>query len=109
MESEDQIKEYYLDKTVKKYNNSLETIFEGSEKDDSSQSTTMSVKRFKRMIQFTAQPTDSKLKKRRDKVKKVFGSKINHKKKRKVSMQALLDKLHGSRSDISIPNSNEVE
>ncbi|XP_058805387.1 uncharacterized protein LOC131672277 isoform X2 [Phymastichus coffea] len=108
MESEEQIKEYYLDKTVKKYNNSLETIFE--EKDDSNQTTCMmSVKRFKRMIQFTPEPTDSKLKKRREKIRKVFGSKINHKRKRKVSMQSLLDKLHGAHSDVSITNSNDFQ
>lgn len=94
MESEDQIKEYYLDKTVKKNTNALETIFE--ERDDSSQSTTcMSVKRFKRMIQFNQEPTDSKLKKRRDRIRKVFGSKVNYKKRRTISMQALLDKLNG--------------
>lgn len=104
MENEEQIKEYYLDKTVKKHTNSLETIFE--EKEDSIQSTNfMSVKRFKRSIQFTAEPTDSKIKKRRDKIRKVFGSKINyHKKRRNVSMQALLDKLSGLQNDLSINN-----
>ncbi|XP_001599705.1 protein tantalus [Nasonia vitripennis] len=103
MENEEQIKEYYLDKTVKKHTNSLETIFE--EKEDSSQSTNcMSVKRFKRMIQFTPEPTDSKIKKRREKIRKVFGSKINYRKRRNVSMQALLDKLNGLQNDLSINN-----
>lgn len=103
MENEEQIKEYYLDKTVKKHTNSLETIFE--EKEDSGQSTNcMSIKRFKRMIQFTSEPTDSKIKKRREKIRKVFGSKINYKKRRNVSMQALLDKLNGLQNDISINN-----
>ncbi|XP_014224935.1 protein tantalus [Trichogramma pretiosum] len=100
MESEEQIKEYYLDKTVKKHTNSLETIFE--EKEDSNQTTNcMSAKRFKRMIQFNSQPTESKLKKRRDKIKKIFGSKIGFKKK-KVSMQSLLDKLNSLQSDVPL-------
>jgi DNA anti-recombination protein RmuC len=108
MQSEDQIREYYLDKTVKRHANSLETIFE--EKDDTSQTTTyMSAKRFKRMIQFTTEPTDSKLKKRRDKVKKVFGSKVNYRKRRKISIQALLDKLNGLHNDLPASNPNEIK
>ncbi|KAJ8680207.1 hypothetical protein QAD02_015994 [Eretmocerus hayati] len=92
MENEDQIKEYYLDKTVKKHTNSLETIFE--EREDPSHTTSyMSAKRFKRMIQFTTEPTDSKLKKRKERIKRVFGSKINYRKRRCVPMQTLLDKL----------------
>ncbi|XP_011494829.1 PREDICTED: uncharacterized protein LOC105359821 [Ceratosolen solmsi marchali] len=108
MHNEDQIREYYLDKTVKKYANSLETIFE--EKDDMSQTTTyMSAKRFKRMIQFTPEPTDSKLKKRRDKVKKVFGSKVNYRKRRKISIQALLDKLNGLHNDLPANCPKEIK
>ena len=107
MENEDKIKEYYLDKTVKKHTNSLETIFE--EKEDSSQTTIcMSAKRFKRMIHFTAEPTDTKLKKRRERIKKIFGSKINYRKRRNVSMQALLDKLNSLQNDSQKKNANEM-
>ena len=108
METEEQIKEYYLDKTVKKHTNSLETIFE--EKDDLTQTTIcMSVKRFKRMFEFSREPTDSKLKKRREKVKRIFGSKINYKKNKSIPMQALLDKLSGIDKELSTNNSNEIK
>ncbi|CAD1472366.1 unnamed protein product, partial [Heterotrigona itama] len=90
-------KEYYLNKNLKRRLNNLETIYE--EKDDPSECITyMSVKRYKRMIQFQKEPTDSKLKKRRAKIKKVFGSKINFKRKR-ASMQMLLDKLNGIKAE----------
>lgn len=108
MHNEDQIKEYYLDKTVKKHTNSLETIFE--EREDSSHTTTsMSVKRFKRMIQFSSAPTDSKLKKRREKVKRVFGSKLSSKKKRNVSMQAFLERLNVMQNDMPPINPNDIK
>lgn len=58
----------------------------------------MSVKRFKRMIQFTTEPTGTKLKKRKDKVKKIFGTKLNLKKK-KVTMNSLLKKLNEHQID----------
>lgn len=86
-------KEYYLNKNLKRKLNNLETIYE--EKDDTNECITyMSVKRYKRMIQFQEKPTDQKLKKRRAKIKRVFGSKINFKRKC-ASMQMLLDKLSG--------------
>lgn len=71
----------------------METIFEEKEGFTSSASGGMSNKRFKRMLQFDMQPSESKLKKRRDKIKKIFGS-LNYKKKRKVPMQVLLEKLN---------------
>ncbi|KAK1133647.1 hypothetical protein K0M31_011440 [Melipona bicolor] len=90
-------KEYYLNKNLKRRLNNLETIYE--EKDDPSECITyMGVKRYKRMIQFQEEPTDSKLKKRRAKIKKVFGSKISFKRKR-ASMQMLLDKLNGIKAE----------
>ena len=90
-------KEYYLNKNLKRKLNNLETIYE--EKDDPSECITyMSVKRYKRMIQFQEEPTDSKLKKRRAKIKKVFGSKISFKRKC-ASMQMLLDKLNGIKAE----------
>lgn len=86
-------KEYYLNKNLKRKLNNLETIYE--EKDGTNECITyMSVKRYKRMIQFQEKPTDQKLKKRRAKIKRVFGSKINFKRKC-ASMQMLLDKLSG--------------
>ncbi|XP_003690959.1 uncharacterized protein LOC100870176 [Apis florea] len=86
-------REYYLNKNLKRKLNNLETIYE--EKDGTNECITyMSVKRYKRMIQFQEKPTDQKLKKRRAKIKRVFGSKINFKRKC-ASMQMLLDKLSG--------------
>ncbi|KZC04582.1 hypothetical protein WN55_00657, partial [Dufourea novaeangliae] len=96
-EGEVDIKNYYLNKSLKRKLNNLETIYE--EKDDISENATyMSVKRYKRMIQFQNKPSDCKLKKRRAKIKKVFGSKINFK-RRCASMQMLLDKLNGIKAE----------
>ncbi|XP_014203462.1 protein tantalus [Copidosoma floridanum] len=107
METEDQIKGYYLDKTIKKHTNSLETIFEEQE-DLTPPPNHMSSKRFKRMIQFTTEPTRSKIKKRKEKVKKIFGSKLNFKKRKYVSMNTLLNKLNGLQKDVSVQNPQEV-
>ncbi|KAG7209393.1 hypothetical protein KM043_015489 [Ampulex compressa] len=107
MESEEDIKEYYLDKNLKKRPNSLETIYE--EKDEIRESSIyMSAKRYKRMIEFQPKPSDSKLRKRRAKIKKVFGSKVNFK-KRCASMQILLDKLNGIRAESPGKIDNEVK
>ena len=76
---------------MKRKANNLETIFE--EKDGLNTSGSMSNKRFKRMLQFDMQPSESKIKKRRDKIKKIFGS-IGYKRKRKLPMQVLLEKLN---------------
>lgn len=104
---EESVKEYYLDKNVKKKPNNLETIYE--EHDNGSDDTTyMSTKRFKRMLLFKPEPTASKLKKRRAKIQKVFGSKINHNKKR-ISMQTLLDKLDGIRVNSPAKIDNELK
>lgn len=100
-------KEYYLNKNLKRRLNNLETIYE--EKDETSECITyMSVKRYKRMIQFQEQPTDNKLKKRRAKIKKVFGSKINFK-RRRASMQMLLDKLNGIRVESPAKVESEIK
>lgn len=90
------IKEIYTSRSVKRKLNSLETIYE--EKDDANEGIIyMSAKRYKRMIQFQEKPTDSKIKKRRAKIKRVFGSKISFKKR--TSMQVLLEKLNGIKSE----------
>ncbi|XP_032675669.1 uncharacterized protein LOC116846225 isoform X2 [Odontomachus brunneus] len=96
---EENIKEYYLDKNIKKKPNNLETIYE--ENDDTSDNTKyMSAKRFKRMLLFKAEPTASKIKKRRAKIQKIFGSKVTKSyNKRRVSMQSILDKLDGIRTN----------
>ncbi|XP_015604501.1 protein PRR14L-like isoform X2 [Cephus cinctus] len=109
IESEDDIREYYLDKSIKKKPNCLETIFE--ENEDTNENTHfMSAKRFKRMIQFQQEPTDSKLKKRRAKVKKVFGSKAAYKHKyRRHTMQTLLDKLNGIRSESPVNVNTDIK
>lgn len=69
---EENIKEYYLDKKINKKIN-LETIYEESDNADDDIGMRMSAKRFKRMLLFSQ--TASKVKKRRAKIKKVFGSK----------------------------------
>lgn len=107
MESDEDIKDYYLDKTLKKKANTLETIFEETVNANEN-STYMSAKRYKRIIQFQQRPTDSKLKKRRTKIKKVFGSKINLKRKH-GSMQILLDKLNHIRSSSPINSESEIK
>lgn len=106
-EKEGDIEDYYLNKNLKKKLNNLETIYE--EKDDISESSVyMSVKRYKRMIQFNAKPSDSKIKKRKAKVKKVFGSKINLKRKY-ASMEMLLEKLNSARTDSPAKVEKEVK
>lgn len=101
------IKEYYLNKNLKRKLNSLETIFE--EKDDTSESTIyMGVKRYRRMIQFQQKPSDSKIKKRKAKIKKLFGSKSNFKRKR-ASMQMLLNKLNDIRAESPAKVNNEIK
>ncbi|XP_066601717.1 protein tantalus isoform X2 [Prorops nasuta] len=104
MEDEEQIKEYYLDKSLKKKSCTLETIFE--ERDVSKSSVQMGAKRFKRMIKFEPHPTDSKIKKRRAKIKKLFGSKASFRKEH-ITMQLLVDKLNGIRSDSPTPIDNK--
>lgn len=84
---EEDSKNYYLHKNLKRKLNSLETIYE--EKDEENEnSKLMSVKRYKRMIQFQDKPSDYKLKKRRAKIKNLISFK-----RRCLSMQTLLDKL----------------
>lgn len=73
---EENIKDYYLDKKISKKIN-LETIYEESDNTSDDTGIHMSVKRFKRTLLFS--PTVSKVKKRRAKIKKVFGSNMWHK------------------------------
>ncbi|XP_076654376.1 uncharacterized protein LOC143359905 [Halictus rubicundus] len=87
-EGEVDVKNYYLNKSLKRKLNTLETIYE--EKDDGNENSKfMSVKRYKRMIQFQDKPSDYKLKKRRAKMKNLISFK-----RRCASMQMLLDKLN---------------
>lgn len=108
MENEDDIKDYYLDKSIKKVQNNLETIYE--EKEGTNENDRfMSVKRYKRMIQFQA-TSDAKLRKRRAKIKRAFGSQVIFKKtlfkySSMQSMQKLIDKL----SEIRAPSPSQTE
>lgn len=74
---EENIKDYYLDKKINKKIN-LETIYEESDNASDDTGVHMSVKSFKRTLLFSQ--TISKVKKRRAKIKKIFGSKMWHKK-----------------------------
>lgn len=65
-------------------------------------------KRYRRMIEFKQKPSDSKIRKRRAKIKKVFGSKSNFKRKQ-ASMQMLLDKLNDIRAESPVKINNEVK
>ncbi|CAK9823167.1 hypothetical protein ANTRET_LOCUS1562 [Anthophora retusa] len=106
-ETEAKPQEYYLNRNLKRKLNNLETIYE--EKDDINEcSTYMSAKRYKRMIQFQENSSSSKLKKRRARIKRVFGSKINFK-RRCASMQVLLDKLSGIRAESPTKVDSEVK
>ncbi|KAI4489070.1 hypothetical protein M0804_004568 [Polistes exclamans] len=107
MESDENIMEYYLDKNPKYKVNNLETIFEetGNANENFSY---MSAKKYKRMIKFQQQPTDTKLKKRKTKVKRVFGSKISYRRKR-GSIDVLLDKLNYIRCNSPTNSGSETK
>ncbi|XP_015184794.1 PREDICTED: uncharacterized protein LOC107070800 [Polistes dominula] len=105
MESDENIMEYYLDKNSKYKANNLETIFEETANTNENFSY-MGAKKYKRMIKFEEQPTDNKLKKRKTKIKRIFGSKINFRRKC-GSMDVLLDKLNYIRSNS--PTNSESE
>ncbi|XP_078044643.1 uncharacterized protein LOC144474051 isoform X2 [Augochlora pura] len=81
------VKNYYLNKNLKRKLNTLETIYE--EKDDASEN-------------------DCKLKKRRARIKKVFGLNVSFK-RRCASMQMLLDKLNSIRAETSTKIDNEAK
>jgi len=102
---EETIREYYLDKTINKKSNNLETIYEENDNAGDDLAIHMSAKRFKRMLKFT--PTVSKLKKRHAKIQKVFGSKIRY--KRCDSMQALVDKLNTIRESSPMKIDSELK
>lgn len=94
-----------MDKTVNKKSNNLETIYEENDTAGDDTAIRMSAKRFKRMLMFS--PTASKLKKRRAKIQKVFGSKIRY--KRCGSMQALVDKLNSIGENSPIKMDSELK
>lgn len=102
---EETIKEYYLDRKVNKKSNNLETIYEENDNTGDDTAICMSTKRFKRMLMFST--TASKLKKRRAKIQKVFGSKVRY--KRCGSMQALVDKLNTIRESSPMKIDSELK
>ncbi|XP_077263861.1 uncharacterized protein LOC143898340 isoform X2 [Temnothorax americanus] len=102
---EETIKEYYLDRNISKKSNNLETIYEENDTASDDTAIRMSAKRFKRMLMFS--PTASKLKKRRAKIQRVFGSKIRY--TRRGSMQALVDKLNTIRESSPMKIDNELK
>ncbi|XP_024890908.1 uncharacterized protein LOC112466817 [Temnothorax curvispinosus] len=102
---EETIKEYYLDRNLNKKSNNLETIYEENDNASDDTAIRMSAKRFKRMLMFS--PTASKLKKRRAKIQRVFGSKIRY--TRRGSMQALVDKLNTIRESSPMKIDNELK
>lgn len=103
--SEENIKEYYLDKKIKKRSNNLETIYEEADNTNDDATIRMSAKRFKRMLLFS--PTNSKLKRRRAKIQKAFGSKI--KLKMCGSKQTLIDKLDTIRENSPMKIDSELK
>ncbi|KAJ3643016.1 hypothetical protein Zmor_025756 [Zophobas morio] len=89
--SEKAIKNYYLDKKVKRTNPSLETIFEEPQVVNNEE-VVMSSRKFKRVINFSAVPlvkNSAKIKKRKVKAKSLK-NKVKHK---KVTLKGLMDKL----------------
>ncbi|KAL6260619.1 uncharacterized protein LOC105425177 [Pogonomyrmex barbatus] len=107
VEAEDEtIKEYYLDKKISRKSNNLETIYEENDNINDDTAIRMGAKKFKRMLLFSPSSA-SKLKKRRAKIQKVFGSKIKY--KRCGSMQALVDKLNTIRESSPIKINSELK
>ncbi|XP_020293022.1 uncharacterized protein LOC109859310 [Pseudomyrmex gracilis] len=104
---EEIIKDYYLDKNIKRKANALETIYEESDNIDDDNLINMSTKRFKRMLMFPREVTASKLKKRHARVRKVFGSKIKY--KRCGNMQTLVDKLSTIRENSPMKIDSELK
>ncbi|XP_015515583.1 uncharacterized protein [Neodiprion pinetum] len=92
MEGDADITGYYLDKNLQLSPKKLETILEERTGPGES-SVLIGAKKFKRMIEFQVEPTASKLKKRRARVKKVFGSNIKHR-RRCTTMEVLFAKLN---------------
>lgn len=111
MENEDDARRLYLNKSVKESPHTLETIYEEDEHIaiDANEQPQMSTKRFKRMINFQRKPNDSnKQKKRRLKIKKVFGSKLS--KPRRMELKDVLKRLesiHHSNSSMDTEHNNE--
>ena len=77
---QDEIREYYLNKDIGKTSNALATIFEESDDLVNNSKKTISGRKLKRVIEFTKTASDTKLRKRRLKIKKAFGSRIDIKK-----------------------------
>ncbi|XP_034950261.1 uncharacterized protein tant [Chelonus insularis] len=104
MDTDGKIRDYYLDRSLKKKpTTTLETIYE--EIDGMSEnSTVISARKFKRLIQFSSdsKSSDAKIKKRKAKIKRVFGSKFKLK-SGSVSMQALIKKLSAIKADAMSP------
>ncbi|XP_015110291.1 uncharacterized protein LOC107036689 [Diachasma alloeum] len=95
MESDTQIREYYLDKTWKKNQNTLETIYEEID-GMSDNSTIIKGRKLRRLITFdpiNQKTNEAKLRKRRAKIKRAFGSKIRAKPP-SIDMNAFLKKLN---------------
>lgn len=87
------VESIYLCKKIKRLPPNLETIFEEPKVTKANQVLYLGLKKQKRVISFTDNlPNKSKVKKRQMKAKKMFGKGFNVKKKR-ASMEALLEKL----------------
>ncbi|XP_044015133.1 uncharacterized protein LOC122857165 isoform X1 [Aphidius gifuensis] len=108
MENDKEIREYYLDKNLKKRTTTtLETIYEEIDGMNEN-STVISGRKLKRLIQFNdknKQMNDAKIKKRKNKIKRSFGSKIRLK-TNNISMPAFLKKLNSIMSDSSTPSTS---
>ncbi|XP_012275075.1 uncharacterized protein LOC105696862 [Orussus abietinus] len=92
MESENDVINYYLDKSIKRKPRALETIFEEKDGCNIQQNKLMSARKFSRVIKFVLEPTDSQIKKRRKRIKKVFNATVKVNRKH-MSMEAFLNKL----------------
>lgn len=87
-----QIEALYLNKKVNASSQTLETIYEEPKTDSSSTETLIGGRKVKRLLTFQYQYTKEKIKKRRAKIKKLFGSKsfLNRK---KIPMQVFLKNI----------------
>lgn len=93
------IKEYYLDKNIKRAPHTFETIYE-EENETAEETCSMSLKRFQRVIQFQKEPSIAKIKKRKAKVKRLFGNNmlaaINRIKRQKARLSTILKETDNS-------------
>lgn len=101
-DSEKSIQNYYLSKHIKRTSSTLETIFE-EPINENNQTCYMSIRKFKRVLNFADKNSKSKLKKRSMKAKK--NSSKQKLKVKKIAQEVLLKKLASLEEDEGMASS----